>query len=49
MVWVYEEKPYQYVAIDIWDKFAKVFPTAWTASAFKGAESTGTIGKKSTA
>lgn len=37
MVWVYAEEVYRFVTSQMWDKYATVFPTAWTASAFKGA------------
>ncbi|CAG9773073.1 unnamed protein product [Ceutorhynchus assimilis] len=37
MVWVYAEDIYRFVQPTIWDKYAGVFKTAWTASAFKGA------------
>lgn len=37
MVWVYAEDIYRFVSVQMWDKFATVFPTVWTASAFKGA------------
>ncbi|KAB7497051.1 Hexosaminidase D [Armadillidium nasatum] len=37
MVWVYAEDVYRFVQPSTWSKFAEVFPTAWTASAFKGA------------
>ncbi|XP_030749935.1 hexosaminidase D-like isoform X1 [Sitophilus oryzae] len=37
MVWVYAEDIYRFVQPPIWDKYAAVFKTAWTASAFKGA------------
>nr|XP_022912510.1 hexosaminidase D-like [Onthophagus taurus] len=37
MVWVYAEDIYHFVAPQIWEKYAIVFKTAWTASAFKGA------------
>ncbi|KAJ8942100.1 hypothetical protein NQ318_013389 [Aromia moschata] len=37
MVWVYAEDIYRFVQPSIWDKYAAVFKTAWTASAFKGA------------
>ncbi|XP_034234108.1 hexosaminidase D-like, partial [Thrips palmi] len=37
MIWVYAEDVYRFVPTIIWDKFASVFPRAWTASAFKGA------------
>lgn len=36
MVWVYAEDIYRFVQPPIWDKYAGVFKTAWTASAFKG-------------
>ena len=38
MVWVYAEDIYRFVQPAIWDKYAAVFKTAWTASAFKGEE-----------
>ena len=37
MVWVYAEDVYRFVPSYTWDRFAEVFDTAWTASAFKGA------------
>lgn len=37
MVWVYTEDIYRFVPLQIWDRYAAAFPTAWTASAFKGA------------
>lgn len=37
MVWVYAEDIYRFVSMQTWDKYAQVFPTVWTASAFKGA------------
>lgn len=37
MVWVYAEDIYRFVQSSVWDKYAAVFKTAWTASAFKGA------------
>lgn len=37
MVWVYTEDIYRFMPLQIWDKYASAFPTAWTASAFKGA------------
>lgn len=37
MIWVYVEDIYRFVPMQIWDKYATVFPTVWTASAFKGA------------
>lgn len=37
MVWVYAEDIYRFVSIQTWSKYAQVFRTVWTASAFKGA------------
>lgn len=37
MVWVYTEDIYRFVTTQNWDKYATVFSTVWTASAFKGA------------
>ncbi|TRY76461.1 hypothetical protein TCAL_09579 [Tigriopus californicus] len=37
MVWVYAEDVYRFMPTYNWDRFAEIFPTAWTASAFKGA------------
>jgi len=37
MVWVYAEDVYRFMPSYTWDRFAAVFPTVWTASAFKGA------------
>ncbi|CAH1118945.1 unnamed protein product [Phaedon cochleariae] len=37
MVWVYAEDIYRFVQPAVWEKYAAVFQTAWTASAFKGA------------
>ncbi|VEN38850.1 unnamed protein product [Callosobruchus maculatus] len=37
MVWVYAEDIYRFVQPSVWEKYAAVFRTAWTASAFKGA------------
>lgn len=37
MIWVYAEDIYRFVQPQIWEKYAAVFKTAWTASAFKGA------------
>ncbi|CAH0385394.1 unnamed protein product [Bemisia tabaci] len=37
MVWVYAEDIYRFVPGPVWDKYATIFPTVWTASAFKGA------------
>lgn len=37
MVWVYAEEIYKFIQAPLWDKYASVFKTAWTASAFKGA------------
>lgn len=37
MVWVYAEDIYRFVTVQMWDKYATVFPTVWAASAFKGA------------
>ena len=38
MVWVYAEDPYRFVPSYNWDRLAEVFPTAWTSSAYKGAD-----------
>ncbi|KAK9737251.1 Glycosyl hydrolase family 20, catalytic domain [Popillia japonica] len=37
MIWVYAEDIYRFVQPQIWEKYATVFRSAWTASAFKGA------------
>ncbi|XP_026470991.1 hexosaminidase D [Ctenocephalides felis] len=37
MVWVYAPDVYRFVSPQIWEKYAAVFSTAWTAPAFKGA------------
>lgn len=37
MVWAYAENVDQYVSNQIFSKYSRVFPTIWTASAFKGA------------
>lgn len=37
MVWVYAEDIYRFVGLPIWEKYAAIFKTAWTASAYKGA------------
>nr|XP_023018796.1 hexosaminidase D-like [Leptinotarsa decemlineata] len=37
MIWVYAEDIYRFVQPTVWEKYAAVFKTAWTASAFKGA------------
>ncbi|KAH8294808.1 hypothetical protein KR018_003329 [Drosophila ironensis] len=37
MVWVYASDIYHFIPPQLWDTYAKVFPSAWTASAFKGA------------
>lgn len=37
MVWVYAEDVYRFVSPQTFDKYSMVFPTAWAASAFKGA------------
>ncbi|XP_032596423.1 hexosaminidase D [Drosophila grimshawi] len=37
MVWVYASDIYHYIQPQLWDTYAKVFPSAWAASAFKGA------------
>jgi hypothetical protein len=36
MVWVYAEEVYHFMPTYNWDRFSEVFPTAWTASAYKG-------------
>ena len=36
MVWVYAEEVYRFVPSFTFDRFAEVFDTLWTASAFKG-------------
>lgn len=38
MVWVYAEDVYRFMPSYNWDRLSEVFPTAWTASAYKGAE-----------
>lgn len=37
MIWVYAEDIYRYVSPQTWKKYSMIFPTVWTASAFKGA------------
>lgn len=37
MIWVYAKDVYQFIPPHLWDIYSKVFPTAWAASAFKGA------------
>ncbi|XP_030374349.1 hexosaminidase D [Scaptodrosophila lebanonensis] len=37
MVWVYASDIYHFIQPQLWDTYAKVFPGAWAASAFKGA------------
>ncbi|KAL5274043.1 hex-4 family protein [Megaselia abdita] len=37
MVWVYALDIYHYISPQLWDTYAKIFHTAWAASAFKGA------------
>lgn len=37
MVWVYSEDIYRFIPTQMWHKYAQVFPTVWTASAYKGA------------
>ncbi|KAH8338967.1 hypothetical protein KR074_010000, partial [Drosophila pseudoananassae] len=37
MVWVYASDIYRFIPPQLWDTYAKIFPSAWTASAFKGA------------
>ncbi|RXG61053.1 Protein abrupt [Armadillidium vulgare] len=44
MVWVYAEDVYHFVQPTVWNKFGKIFPYVWGASAFKGA-----FGQQSTA
>lgn len=36
-IWVYAEDVYRFVPQITWEKYQAVFPSAWTASAFKGA------------
>lgn len=38
MVWVYAEDVYRFMPSYNWDRLSEVFPTAWTASAYKGAD-----------
>lgn len=37
MIWVYASDVYRFIQPQLWDMYSKVFPTAWGASAFKGA------------
>ncbi|XP_055387609.1 hexosaminidase D [Condylostylus longicornis] len=37
MIWVYVNDLYHYIPPQLWDIYSKIFPTAWAASAFKGA------------
>lgn len=37
MIWVYANDIYRFIQPHLWDKYSKVFATAWAASAFKGA------------
>lgn len=37
MVWVYVEQIYHFVQMQVWEKYAAIFPTVWAASAYKGA------------
>ncbi|KAH8311568.1 hypothetical protein KR044_006961 [Drosophila immigrans] len=37
MVWVYANDIYHFIQPQLWDTYAKVFPSAWAASAYKGA------------
>ncbi|XP_026850248.1 hexosaminidase D isoform X1 [Drosophila persimilis] len=37
MVWVYASDIYRFIQPQLWDTYAKVFPSAWVASAYKGA------------
>lgn len=37
MVWVYASDIYHFIQPQLWDTYAKVFPSAWAASAYKGA------------
>lgn len=46
MVWVYAEDIYRFVQPTVWDKYAAVFRTAWTASAFKVRKSVISLKKK---
>ena len=38
MVWVYAEEVYRFMPTYNWDRFGEVFESAWTASAYKGAD-----------
>ncbi|XP_034487239.1 hexosaminidase D [Drosophila innubila] len=37
MVWVYANDIYHFIQPQLWDTYSKVFPSAWAASAYKGA------------
>ncbi|XP_030565277.1 hexosaminidase D [Drosophila novamexicana] len=37
MVWVYASDIYHFIQPQLWDTYSKVFPSAWAASAYKGA------------
>lgn len=37
MVWVYASDIYHFIQPQLWNTYAKVFPSAWAASAYKGA------------
>ena len=47
MVWVYAEEVYHFMPTYNWDRFSEVFPTAWTASAYKGKNETQKCAKES--
>lgn len=37
MIWVYVSDIYHFIPPMLWERYTRVFPTAWAASAFKGA------------
>ncbi|XP_073826444.1 hexosaminidase D-like isoform X3 [Musca autumnalis] len=37
MIWVYINDIYRFIPPMLWERYTRVFPTAWAASAFKGA------------
>lgn len=37
MIWGYASDIHKFIQPHLWDKYSRIFPTAWAASAFKGA------------
>ncbi|XP_068155370.1 hexosaminidase D [Drosophila tropicalis] len=37
MIWVYANDIYRFIQPQLWNTYAKIFPTAWVASSYKGA------------